>query len=44
MKFEELLTAVRSAVATTLVRQHNVRPSDVARALGVSPATVTQYL
>jgi predicted transcriptional regulator/rubrerythrin len=44
MKFEELLTAVRSAVATTLVRQHNMKPSDVARALGVSPATVTQYL
>ena len=44
MRFEELLTAVRSAVATILVRQHNIRPTDVARALGVSPATVTQYL
>ncbi len=44
MRFEELLTAVRSAVATILVREHNVRPSEAARALGVSPATVTQYL
>jgi predicted transcriptional regulator/rubrerythrin len=44
MRFEELLTAARSAVATILVRQHNIRPSDVARVLGVSPATVTQYL
>ncbi len=31
-------------MATLLVRQHNIRPSEVARALGVSAATVTHYV
>ncbi|MEM2042967.1 MAG: hypothetical protein QW410_06430 [Nitrososphaerota archaeon] len=44
MRYVEMLTAVRCAVATILVKQHGIRPSEVARALGVSPATVTQYL
>lgn len=41
---ETLLSAVRALVVRELVSRHGLRKSEVAKVLGISPASVTQYL
>ncbi|MCS7142263.1 MAG: hypothetical protein NZ920_00495 [Aigarchaeota archaeon] len=41
---EELLPAIRAAFSYALFNKHKLRKSEIAAILGVSPASVTQYL
>ncbi|MGA1974372.1 MAG: helix-turn-helix domain-containing protein [Conexivisphaerales archaeon] len=44
MNVEELIPGLRSLLAHRLVERHGLKQKDVAKALGISPSAVTQYL
>ncbi len=39
-----ILPAIRSAIAESMINDHNLRQTEVARKLGVTDAAVSQYL